>query len=103
MYSRENRPFLESAKSSGIGRTAAFLLWVPLALALLVALLPKNADCQSREDRVAEYFRSVQEALRQGEFTRATEEFKKVLAVDPTLVEAEVNLGLAYHSLSEYE
>jgi tetratricopeptide (TPR) repeat protein len=33
---------------------------------------------------------------------RATEEFKKVLALDPDLVEARVNLGLVYHALGEY-
>jgi tetratricopeptide (TPR) repeat protein len=41
--------------------------------------------------------------LRQGQFAHAAEEFKKVLALDPTLVEAEVNLGLTYHSAFEYE
>ncbi len=48
-------------------------------------------------------FRAGQQALRQGEFARAAEEFKKVLALDPTLLEAEVNLGLAYQSLFEYD
>ena len=38
----------------------------------------------------------------QGDFGHAAEEFKKVLALDPTLVEAEINLGLAYHSLADY-
>ena len=48
------------------------------------------------------HFRAGQEALRQGELTQAKEEFSKVLALDPDLVEARVNLGLAYHSLGEY-
>src|SRR6202021_3101250 len=39
----------------------------------------------------------------QGDFLRATEEFKKVLALDPNLVEAKVNLGLAYQSLLNYD
>ncbi len=41
--------------------------------------------------------------MKQGQFVRAAEEFKKVLALDPSLIEAEVNLGLAYQSLSEYD
>lgn len=49
------------------------------------------------------HFRAGQEALRQGEFLRATEEFKRVLALDPALVEGQVNLGLAYQSLLDYE
>jgi tetratricopeptide (TPR) repeat protein len=55
------------------------------------------------EAQIAAHFRAGQEALRQGEFERATEEFKKVLALDPTLVEGQVNLGLAYQSLLDYE
>lgn len=41
--------------------------------------------------------------MKQGQFARAAEDFKKVLAMDPGLVEAEVNLGLAYQSLLEYD
>ncbi len=54
------------------------------------------------EDQVAAHFRAGEQALKQGDFVRATEEFKKVLALDPDLVEARVTLGLAYHSLGEY-
>ena len=41
--------------------------------------------------------------MKEGQFARAAEDFKKVLAIDPNLVEAEVNLGLAYQSLLEYD
>jgi tetratricopeptide (TPR) repeat protein len=41
--------------------------------------------------------------MKQGQFVRAAEEFKKVLALDPGLVEAEANLGLAYQSQFEYD
>jgi len=64
---------------------------------------PAPAAAEVSEAELATHFRAGQEALRQGEFVRATEEFKKVLALDPTLVEAEVNLGLAYQSLLEYD
>ena len=70
-------------------------------LLTLGALTPATAEVQEAE--LATHFRAGQEALQQGEFQRAAEEFKKVLALDPTLVEAEVNLGLAYQSLLEYE
>src|SRR5438067_7234583 len=72
-----------------------------LLLCLLFACV--TAIAQSSEDQITEHFRAGQQAMTQGEFVRATEEFKKVLLLDPTLVEAEVNLGLAYHSASEYE
>ncbi len=66
-------------------------------------IAPKFATCQTSEEQVELSFRAGQAALKQGEFVLATQEFKKVLAIDPTLVEAEVNLGLAYQSLFEYD
>jgi tetratricopeptide (TPR) repeat protein len=66
-------------------------------------ICPGLATCQTSEEQVEFSFRAGQEAMKQGQFVRAAEEFKKALALDPTLVEAEVNLGLAYHSLFEYD
>jgi tetratricopeptide (TPR) repeat protein len=40
--------------------------------------------------------------LQRGQYDRAAEDFKKVLELDPTLLEAQVNLGLAYQGLLEY-
>lgn len=80
---------------------------LPLAYALVIPILwstaPRLASCATDETQIATHFRAGQEALRQGKPDRAVEEFKKVLALDPTLLEAEVNLGLAYHSLGEYK
>src|SRR5579864_8225567 len=75
------------------------------AFILLIAwlLTPGPATSQTSESQVELSFRAGQEAMKQGQFARAAEEFKKVLAFDPTLVEAEVNLGLAYQSLFEYD
>ena len=64
---------------------------------------PGVAMSQTSEDQLERSFRAGQEAMKQGQFARAAEDFKKVLALDPTLVEAEVNLGLAYQSLLEYD
>jgi tetratricopeptide (TPR) repeat protein len=74
-----------------------------LALLALSLTIPRLATCQTSEEQIEASFRAGQEALRHGEFSRAVEEFKKVLALDPTLVEAEVNLGLAYQSMLEYD
>ncbi len=41
--------------------------------------------------------------MQEGNFVNAVADFKEVLALDPTLLEAEVNLGLAYQSLFEYD
>ena len=75
-------------------------IFIFLALWLLV---PSFATCQTSEGQVEAFFHAGQEAMKQGQFARAAEEFKKVLALDPTLLEAEVNLGLAYQSLFEYD
>jgi tetratricopeptide (TPR) repeat protein len=80
--------------------------WPKAPLFIFLALwflIPSFATCQTSEGQVEQFFRAGQEALKQGQFARAVEDFKKVLALDPTLVEAEVNLGLAYQSLFEYE
>jgi tetratricopeptide (TPR) repeat protein len=82
---------------SGWAKAAAFFL---LALWLIA---PKFATCQTSEEQVELSFRAGQTALSQGEFVRAAQEFKKVLALDPNLAEAEVNLGIAYQSLFEYD
>lgn len=72
-------------------------------LLVLLCLPLGSATGQEPEQQIELYFRSGQEAMRHGEFARAAENFKKVLALDPSLVEAEVNLGLAYQGLLEYD
>src|SRR5690348_12650936 len=67
------------------------------------SVTPQLTTAQTSEDQIERSFRAGQEAMKQGQFTRAAEDFKKVLAIDPTMVEAEVNLGLAYQSLFEYD
>lgn len=76
-----------------------------VALFLLAAslLMPQWAPGQSSEQEIETSFRAGQAALRKGDFRRATEEFKKVLALAPGMLEAQVNLGLAYQSLLDYE
>jgi tetratricopeptide (TPR) repeat protein len=76
---------------------------VALSLLALSLLKPGLATGQSSEQDIEISFRAGQAALRQGDFLRATEQFKKVLALDPSLVEAQVNLGLAYQSLLDYD
>jgi tetratricopeptide (TPR) repeat protein len=76
---------------------------VGLSLLALSLLKPGLATGQSSEQDIEISFRAGQAALRQGDFLRATEQFKKVLALDPSLVEAQVNLGLAYQSLLDYD
>lgn len=73
------------------------------AAAWLFSALCATATCQTTEDQIEQSFRAGQQALQQHEFAHAVEEFKKVLALDPTIVEAEINLGLAYQSLLEYD
>jgi len=77
---------------------------VGFALLLAVSsIIPSRVSSQTSEAQIEQSFRAGQQALKQGDFARAKEEFKKVLALDPSLVEAEVNLGLAYQSLFEYD
>jgi len=72
-------------------------------LLALGSMALRVAAFQTSEDALERSFHAGQQALQQGQFASAAEEFKKVLALDPTLVEAEVNLGLAYQGLLEYD
>jgi tetratricopeptide (TPR) repeat protein len=75
------------------------------AMLLLVVCspAPQLVASQTSEEQVEQSFRAGQDAMRRGEFARAAEQFKKVLSLDPDLPEAEINLGLAYQSLYEYD
>ena len=74
-----------------------------LVLLTLSLKMPGFATGQSFEQEIETSFRAGQAALRQGDFARAAEEFKKVLALNPNLLEADVNLGLAYQGLLQYD
>jgi tetratricopeptide (TPR) repeat protein len=74
-----------------------------LILVAVLSIIPQLAASQPSEEQIEQSFRAGQDALRRGEFAQAVEQFKKVLALDPNLPEAEINLGLAYQSLYEYD
>ena len=90
-----------SRHASRLSRTlqllVLFCLWFAAGLALASPGVPNP-----QEPDEADHFRAGLEATKLGEFDRAVEEYKKVLAVDPNLVEARVNLGLSYHALGQY-
>jgi tetratricopeptide (TPR) repeat protein len=80
-----------------------------LVLLLLASLASSSPPCAAHvrltldQDEVTEHFRAAQDAMRAGRFDTAIDEFKRVLRDDPGLVEAKVNLGLAYHAVGDYE
>src|SRR5215468_5206020 len=57
---------------------------------------------QSPEEAVSVHFQAGQAAIKNGEPEIAVREFQNVLSLDPSLVEAKVNLGLAYHLAGQY-
>jgi len=56
-----------------------------------------------QSDAAATHFRVGQQAIQRGDIGLAVREFQSALQLDPSLVEAGINLGLAYHLLGEYE
>jgi tetratricopeptide (TPR) repeat protein len=74
-----------------------------IALSVAIGVFSMAATCQTTEDQLEQLFRAGQMAMQQGQFAAAAEDFKKVLQLDPTLVEAQVNLGLAYQAQLDYE
>ncbi len=73
------------------------------AILLLPWIALSAAQSQTADEKIGQAFRAGQLALQQAQFDQAVECFKKVLQLDPALVEAQVNLGLAYQGLLEYD
>ena len=87
-----------SSRDNVCVKVAALLLLFPCFI------FPPRIFCQaSPEAQIESAFHAGQRDMQDGNFTRAVDEFKRVLTLDPALVEAEVNLGLAYQSLFEYD
>jgi predicted Zn-dependent protease len=79
-----------------------------LLLIFTLLVLPRfQTQCRARsfsdQDEVARDFRSAQEDMLAGRFADAIGRLKRVLQLDPGLVEARVNLGLAYHAVGDYQ
>ncbi len=79
---------------------AVFLCSIALAYALVGS--PAQTPAESQQNTVLQHFRDGQADLQSGHLSEAVEEFKKVLQLEPGLVQAQVNLGLAYHALGNY-
>src|SRR6185312_15451301 len=69
---------------------------VILFLALSVASTPQTAD-----DKIQQHFQAGKQSLEEGNVKAAVEELKRVVALAPSLYQARVNLGLAYHALGD--
>jgi len=82
--------------------TARVLVSVLLGFSALWVLQAEASEEQSIEVRVVSHFRAGQAAMQAGDFERAVKEFSEVLRLNPTLVEARANLGLAFYTLGEY-
>ena len=64
---------------------------------------PRASAQQPTEAEVFAHFRAAKQATQAGNIDRAVEEYNKVLSLNPRLVEARVNLGLAYYMLGYYD
>ncbi|MGH9431605.1 MAG: tetratricopeptide repeat protein [Terriglobia bacterium] len=60
-------------------------------------------DASASQDEWVRLFRTAQQDMQAGRFRSAIENFNKVLRLRPGLVEARVNLGLAYHAAGDYK
>jgi tetratricopeptide (TPR) repeat protein len=100
---RSARQWLRVLADAAANRECQLFPLVSALSFLVLWLFLQVASCQSSEEQIAQRFRAGQQAIRESNFDRAVAEFKQVLVIDPSLVEAEVNLGIAYHSLSDYE
>src|SRR5215472_7526300 len=78
-------------------------------LAVLIGFtwaMQARAVCQTgkpADTAVTALFRAAQKDAASGRLDQAADEYKRVLRMDPDLIEARVNLGLTYHSLGQYK
>jgi tetratricopeptide (TPR) repeat protein len=63
---------------------------------------PWGQEAKAPPEDVMASFRAAQGDMQAGRFDRAIGRFQEVLERQPDLVEARVNLGLAYHALGDY-
>jgi len=89
-----------------MGPKASWLLLLGRAVVWSVCGLCSTASVPAApqaDQAVLAHFRDGQQATKDGNIELAVKEYKTVLRLDPTVVEAHINLGLAYHMLGEYE
>jgi tetratricopeptide (TPR) repeat protein len=84
------------------GHLRPLLVW---ASAYCLAARLGAAPVSSSDDnqKVIEVFRAAQQDMQAGRIESAIQGFKKVLQLEPGLVEARANLGLAYNAAGDYE
>lgn len=97
-------PLVDMIAGLGIWKLSGCAIRIATVVVLAVFVAdPGPAASQEQGHDVETLFRDGQIALRQGDFDRAEKAFQQVLAQDPSLVEAEVNLGLAYQGQFDYQ
>jgi tetratricopeptide (TPR) repeat protein len=70
---------------------------------LICCLMCFGAAAAVDQAPVIAHFQAAQQATQAGNIEQAVKEYKAVLQLDPSVVEARVNLGLAYHMLGQYD
>jgi tetratricopeptide (TPR) repeat protein len=90
-------------KTSRISGSAVVVITAAIfALTGLSSLFASVRDGSVGREQMAGYFRAGQQAIQQGRFVQAIQEFRGVLKLDPGLSQAWINLGLAEYALGEY-
>jgi predicted Zn-dependent protease len=74
-----------------------------VAFCLAASLRATPAPASDDNQKVIEVFRAAQQDMQAGRIESAIQGFKKVLQLEPGLVEARANLGLAYNAAGYYE
>jgi tetratricopeptide (TPR) repeat protein len=70
---------------------------------LLLAAFAATILAQDQDSQLVAHFRAGQQAAAAHQFDRAIAEFRAVLKLDPTVVQARANLGLMYYSTGKYD
>ncbi len=79
-------------------RSVSFLI-LALSLHAVLAQTPKQAPTSEADD----YLRKGIAAQQHGDFSSAIDDYRKALAIEPTLAEARANLGAALSSAGQFD
>jgi tetratricopeptide (TPR) repeat protein len=74
-----------------------------LSSAILLLAVSVSSRPQGMDEQIQQHSQAGKRALEAGNVKAAVEEFKKVVALAPSLYQARVNLGLAYHALGDLQ
>jgi Flp pilus assembly protein TadD len=72
-------------------------------LFLLFLLIPISLSCSNKEQQAQKHYKKGFEFHNEGALDKAAEEYQEAIILNPSMIEAHMNLGAIYVSKKDYE